>query len=166
MLTLITAAASLCEPFCSEPCGELNGDVAGECGDCVLSVYLCRPGQPGFGALYDVEVTASGATEYATTAADGSCRDLAPADECQRRADDCGNSPTMWRQCPSTCNRCEMAPPTQQQPIDSKASLTDARFPSERFLSDSPSTQCSASARLTDASHSRRACSFNSFVTL
>ena len=41
-----------------------------------------------------------------------------------------------------------MAPPTQQQPIDSKASLTDARFPSERFLSDSPSTQCSASARL------------------
>ena len=36
-----------CEPWCSEPCGQLNGDIAGECSDC-SDKYSCRPGARDF----------------------------------------------------------------------------------------------------------------------
>ena len=39
-----------CEPWCSEPCAELNGHVAAECGGCghLVSRLGCGPGRPGF----------------------------------------------------------------------------------------------------------------------
>ena len=38
-----TATSSNCQPYCKEPCHELNGDVANECGGCDTS-YSCHPG--------------------------------------------------------------------------------------------------------------------------
>ena len=37
-----------CEPYCTEPCANLNGDVAVECGTCVGEEFLCHPGGDGF----------------------------------------------------------------------------------------------------------------------
>ena len=47
MLAFATAAFALCEPWCENPCTDLNGAVANECSSCV-SPFACRPGQPGF----------------------------------------------------------------------------------------------------------------------
>ena len=40
--------ASICEPFCSDPCVVLNGDVTYECGACEGVQYKCKPGAIGF----------------------------------------------------------------------------------------------------------------------
>ena len=46
--TLFAAtAAPPCQPYCEEPCEELNGDVTLECGGCPVG-YACRPGVSGF----------------------------------------------------------------------------------------------------------------------
>ena len=42
------AEDTLCEPFCSESCTVLNGDVGYECGACSGSRYKCQPGAVGF----------------------------------------------------------------------------------------------------------------------
>ena len=39
---LTAAAVSACEPWCTNPCSELNGNVENECGDCVGEEYACR----------------------------------------------------------------------------------------------------------------------------
>lgn len=66
MFAVVTAVlAASCEPWCSNACGELNGNVAIECAGCGSS-SKCRPGAPGFDTTGDnkptqrVEVAAAG----------------------------------------------------------------------------------------------------------
>ena len=49
MISIVTCVAfgAFCEPWCSHPCGELNGDVQSECGECDAS-KACWPGANGF----------------------------------------------------------------------------------------------------------------------
>ena len=47
-LETVSAEGPACEPWCSEPCGVLNGNVEQECGSCDLEAHRCRRGQPGF----------------------------------------------------------------------------------------------------------------------
>jgi hypothetical protein len=60
--TTMAALANTCEPWCSAPCAELNGDVRWECGACPPH-HTCRPGAVGWpsdqGAV-DVGVDTSG----------------------------------------------------------------------------------------------------------
>ena len=37
-----------CEPWCTAPCSELNGDVQYECGDCLGAQHTCQPGAPDY----------------------------------------------------------------------------------------------------------------------
>ena len=46
---VIARHPQVCEPWCSEPCSELLGDVWNECGGCGAS-SRCRPGASGFDA--------------------------------------------------------------------------------------------------------------------
>ena len=46
---LVRRASADCEPHCSYPCGELNGPLNLECGDCTAaSGFRCYPGAPDF----------------------------------------------------------------------------------------------------------------------
>ena len=40
---LLGRARSDCEPWCTSPCAELNGQFEKECSDCVGDEFLCRP---------------------------------------------------------------------------------------------------------------------------
>jgi len=53
LYTLLAGAAlvvhgKLCEPFCIDPCTELNGDIGYECGACTERQFKCQPGAVGF----------------------------------------------------------------------------------------------------------------------
>ena len=48
-----------CAPYCTERCGDLNGDVAAECGACAGPGYACRPGSGGFPHLATRQVVES-----------------------------------------------------------------------------------------------------------
>lgn len=48
MLLCFIHAIGVCEPWCSNPCTELNGAVHIECGDCTVETMKCRPGTAGF----------------------------------------------------------------------------------------------------------------------
>ena len=47
LVSILVGALAACEPWCSHPCGELNGHVKSECGECDAS-NKCWPGAPGF----------------------------------------------------------------------------------------------------------------------
>jgi len=55
LVSILVGALAACEPWCSHPCGELNGNVQLECGECDAS-DKCWPGAPGFND-YDPEAT-------------------------------------------------------------------------------------------------------------
>ena len=40
---LVLHAHASCEPWCTSPCAELNGDPSVECGQCVGDLYRCKP---------------------------------------------------------------------------------------------------------------------------
>ena len=44
----VVANPVACEPWCTHPCGELNGDKELECGACHTEMYQCRPGTDGY----------------------------------------------------------------------------------------------------------------------
>ena len=47
LLVSTSQAAARCEPWCTAPCGALNGDVSFECGGCGAE-SACRPGAAGY----------------------------------------------------------------------------------------------------------------------
>ena len=46
-VTTIAVVESLCEPWCDNPCSDLNGDVTKECADCTAT-SMCHPGAQDF----------------------------------------------------------------------------------------------------------------------
>ena len=46
--TALVVHSKLCEPFCIDPCTDLNGDVGYECGACTERQFRCQPGAVGF----------------------------------------------------------------------------------------------------------------------
>ena len=87
LLLAAGGAHALCEPYCSSPCTELNGDVEYECADCA-SNFACRPGAYGWPASGDtaIEVGASGSTSHAIAddAIEYSTQDLTAEDYAAR----------------------------------------------------------------------------------
>ena len=52
VLAHAACARQLCEPWCTDPCAKLNGDVTHECNGCdAVSGARCHPGAPGYKAL-------------------------------------------------------------------------------------------------------------------
>ena len=45
---VLRVSGQVCEPFCTEECRVLNGDVMYECGACSGPQYHCKPGAAGF----------------------------------------------------------------------------------------------------------------------
>ena len=48
LLLCLVSVYSLCEPWCTEPCTELNGYLEQECGSCPQDGPGCHPGAAGF----------------------------------------------------------------------------------------------------------------------
>ena len=46
--TALVVHSQVCEPFCIDPCTDLNGDVGYECGACTERQFRCQPGAVGF----------------------------------------------------------------------------------------------------------------------
>ena len=50
---LVWAQDKTCEPWCSESCKELNGNIEIECGTCSKGSSRCYPGADGWTGYYD-----------------------------------------------------------------------------------------------------------------
>ena len=48
LCAVAAAQDAMCEPWCSEPCAELNGNVQIECGACTKDKNRCYPGASGY----------------------------------------------------------------------------------------------------------------------
>ena len=61
-----------CEPWCTEPCTDLNGDVTRECNGCSGAQFRCQPGSAGYPgeAIQAIAVSAAGRTSSTHPAPD------------------------------------------------------------------------------------------------
>ena len=68
LLSLGTLARAVCEPWCTSPCTELNGDVSYECRDCPPRTHACHPGAEGY-STWEERVAAKEARPYSSNSA-------------------------------------------------------------------------------------------------
>ena len=75
VITHSMAATPMCEPWCSNSCADLSGNVEDECGGCAVTEPGCRPGAAGW------PDESSGVVRPATETDDGWPRVVRPAAE-------------------------------------------------------------------------------------
>ena len=68
LLSLGTLTRAVCEPWCTSPCTELNGDVSYECRDCPPRTHACHPGAEGY-STWEERVAAKEARPYSSNSA-------------------------------------------------------------------------------------------------
>ena len=156
LLCLSGTSGSACEPWCVEPCAELNGNVAQECGACAEGSG-CFPGAPGYAAQPDnrvhrVGISANAEAKVADDDGTGGADDAEHTPSCADRLDrskcklyagrgDCQQHPQhMLRYCASTCGLCSMASasPCASQLCHQTLGLFDERFPRSRAEEECP----------------------------
>ena len=120
------AAGPQCEPFCSEPCDVLNGDIAHECGACSETAAGCRPGAAGWrgGSVSPVDGDAHTSNEVIVDVAGST--DVSVGSGSGRRSHDGQQTDGGW---PNQAGGCDEE--TEQQVHAALAEL--AALPEETF---------------------------------
>lgn len=131
----VAFAAVVCEPWCAEPCAELNGEVTAECSGCT-GPSGCFPGAAGFikaldgvadGARLEVLIDVSG-----TASRVDACHDRAGGSRCEFHAHSghcTSHRAKMARHCALTCSLCsefEATSPCAERGCDEKLSVSGA----------------------------------------